>query len=269
MKLKVEIPMRSLLASALLLLVATSAQAAMVVKPISYTVDKTVFSGHLVYDDASKALRPGLVMVPNWMGETESAVAKAKTIAATDFVILVADMYGEGVRPANAEEASAQVTKLYADREVLRARINEAVATLRAQVGKAPLMPGKIAAIGFCFGGSTVLELARSGADIAGVVSFHGGLSTSKPAAAHAVKAPILVLNGADDRGTSLEDIGKFNDEMNAADADWQFVNFSGAVHCFAEPDANSPPGCLYNPRAAKRALRMMHDFLAEVFAKK
>ncbi|HET9032736.1 MAG TPA: dienelactone hydrolase family protein [Dokdonella sp.] len=259
--------MRTLIASALLLIATTSADAAMVVKPISYTVDKTVFAGHLVYDDSSKALRPGLVMVPNWMGETDAAVDKAKTIASTNFVILVADMYGEGVRPKNGEEARAQVSKLYADREVLRARINEAVATLRGQVGKAPLQPGKIAAIGFCFGGTTVLELARSGSDIAGVVSFHGGLSTSKPAAAGSVKAPILVLNGADDRGTSLEDIGKFEEEMNAAGADWQFVNFSGAVHCFAEPDANSPPGCLYNERAAKRAFRMMDNFLAEVFA--
>ncbi len=259
--------MRTMIASLLLLIAATAAQAAMVVKPISYAVDKTVFAGHLVYDDSSKALRPGLVMVPNWMGENEAAVEKAKKIASTDYVILVADMYGEGVRPNNSDEARAEVTKLYGDRETLRARINAAVASLRGQAGKVPLTPGKIAAIGFCFGGSTVLELARSGADIAGVVSFHGGLTTSKPAAPGSIKAPILVLNGADDKGTSLEDIGKFNEEMNQADADWEFVNFSGAVHCFAEPDANSPPGCLYNERAAKRAFRMMDGFLAEVFA--
>ena len=259
--------MRSLIASALLLLAASSVQAAMVVKPISYTVDKTVFAGHLVYDDVSKALRPGLVMVPNWMGETESAVDKAKAIASTDYVILVADMYGEGVRPKNADEAKDQVGKLYADRAKLRARINEAVATLRAQVGKLPLQAGKIGAIGFCFGGSTILELARSGADVAGVVSFHGGLSTSMPAAENSIKTPILVLNGADDRGTSLEDIGKFNEEMNAAGADWQFVNFSGAVHCFAEAEASSPPGCIYNERAAKRAYRMMANFFSERFA--
>jgi dienelactone hydrolase len=259
--------MRVLIISALLILAASSSEAAMVVKPISYAVDKTVFSGHLVYDDSSDALRPGLVMVPNWMGETESAVEKAKKIASTDYVILVADMYGEGVRPKNAEEASAQVGKLYADREGLRARINEAVATLRAQLGKAPLRPGKVGAVGFCFGGSTVLELARSGADLAGVVSLHGGLSTSMPAAPNAVKTPILVLNGADDRGTTLENIGKFNEEMNAGGADWQFVNFSGAVHCFAEVDANRPPGCVYNERAAKRAYRMMADFFNEAFA--
>ena len=259
--------MRALLASVLFLLAVTSVEAAMVVKPISYSVDKTRFAGHLVYDDASKALRPGLVMVPNWMGETESAIERAKEVAASDYVVLVADMYGEGVRPKDAKEARAQVGALYADRASLRARISEAVATLRAQVGKVPLQADRIAAIGFCFGGSTVLELARSGADLAGVVSFHGGLSTSMPAAEHSIKTPILVLNGADDQGTSLEDIGKFNEEMDAAGADWQFVNFSGAVHCFAEADANSPPGCLYNERAAKRAYRMMRAFLAERFA--
>lgn len=164
--------MRALLASALLLLATTSVEAAMVVKPISYTVDKTRFAGHLVYDDASKALRPGLVMVPNWMGETESAIERAKEVAASDYVVLVADMYGEGVRPKDAKEARAQVGALYADRASLRARISEAVATLRAQAGKVPLQADRIAAIGFCFGGSTVLELARSGADLAGVVSF-------------------------------------------------------------------------------------------------
>lgn len=259
--------MRSLIAPALLLLAMSSADAAMVVKPVSYTVGKAVYAGHLVYDDASKALRPGLVMVPNWMGETGFSIDSAKAIASTDYVILVADMYGEGVRPNDAEEARALVGKLYTDREALRARVNEAVATLRAQAGKVPLQAGKIGAVGFCFGGSTVLELARSGADIAGVVSFHGGLSTSMPAVKNAVKAPILVLNGADDRGTSLEDIGKFNDEMNAAGADWQFVNFSGAVHCFAEADADRPPGCVYNERAAKRAYRMMRDFFSAQFA--
>ena len=259
--------MRILSVLLFLFLLVPGVHAAMVVKPISYTAGDTVMAGHLVYEDNSAALRPGLVMVPNWLGETDSAVEKAKRIAATGYIILVADMYGEGVRPANADEARAEVGKLYGDLDTLRARINEAVATLRAQAGKLPLKPGKVGAFGFCFGGSTVLELARSGADVAGVVSLHGGLSTSKPAAPGAVKAPVLVLNGADDRSNSWEDIGKFNAEMNAAGADWQFVNFSGAVHCFAEADANRPPGCVYNERAAKRAYRMMENFFADAFA--
>lgn len=259
--------MSRFLISFLILLFAGDLAAAMVAKPIHYTVGKTRFSGHLVYDDASARLRPGLVMVPNWMGENASAIDKAKAIASTEYVVLVADMYGEGVRPTTTDEARAEVGKLYADIPQLRARISEAVATLKAQVGKAPLQPGKVGAVGFCFGGSTVLELARSGADLAGVVSLHGGLSTSMRAAEKSVKSPILVLNGADDKSTSIDDIKAFDDEMNAAGADWQFVNFSGAVHCFAEADANRPPGCVYNERAAKRAYRMMDNFLAEVFA--
>ena len=126
--------------------------------------------------------------------------------------------------------------------------------------------PAKIGALGYCFGGSTVLELARSGADIAGVVTFHGGLSTPMPAKPGAVKTSVLVLNGADDKGTA-GDIAGFQQEMNDAGADWQFVNFSGAVHCFALPTANRP-GCMYNERAATRGELMMRNFFAERFAK-
>lgn len=239
----------------------------MVVKPIEYKVGDVAFAGYLVYDDTSKLARPGLVMVPNWMGVNDSAIEKAKKVAGTDYVILLADVYGKDVRPKDAVEAKAQTAKLYGDRAELRARVSEAVKSLKAQAGKVPVLAGKIGAFGFCFGGSTVLELARSGVDLAGVVSLHGGLSTSMPAAAGSVKAPILVLNGAADRGITAEDIAGFGSEMDAAGADWQFVNFSGAVHCFAEADAASPPGCVYDPRAAKRAYRMLGNFFAEVFA--
>lgn len=259
--------MRQILLASFLLASCSIAQAAMVVKPIEYSVGETKFAGHLIYDDTSKTARPGLVMVPNWMGVNDSAIAKARQIAGTDYVILVADVYGKGVRPLNADEAKAQTAKLYADREGLRARVGEAVKALKAQAGKVPVLANKIGAFGFCFGGSTVLELARGGADVAGVVSLHGGLSTSMPASANSVKTPILVLNGAADRAVSAEDIAGFGSEMDAAGADWQFVNFSGAVHCFAEADAASPPGCVYNERAAKRAYRMLGSFFDEVFA--
>ena len=115
---------------------------------------------------------------------------------------------------------------------------------------------------------ATVLELARDGASLAGVVSLHGGLSTSAPAAS-AVAPAILVLNGADDRGVSAEEIAGFQQEMDAVDADWQFVNFAGAVHCFAESDADSPPNCVYHERSAKRAWRMMDDFFEERFGQR
>jgi len=253
------------LAGLLIALCATPAFAAMQEKPVEWTVGKDRFSGVLVYDDAG-GKRPGLLMVPDWKGVTDNAVAKAKHVAGSDYVVLVADVYGKGVRPKDDAEAKAQVGKLYADRSVLRARAAKALEVLKAQAGKAPIDPDKVAALGYCFGGATALELARSGADIAGVVTFHGGLDTSMPAQKGAVKASLLVLNGADDKGTA-GDIPAFEQEMNAAGADWQFVNFSGAVHCFALPEANKPPGCVYNERAARRGEAMMRDFLAERFA--
>ena len=240
--------------------------AAPVAKPVQWKVGKQAFSGFLVYDDASDEKRPGLLMVPDWLGVTPASVDKAKQIAGDDYVVLVVDMFGKNVRPKNPEQALAQVKKMYADRPAMRARINQALKVLGSQAGKVPLDADRIAALGYCFGGSSVLELARSGADVAGVVTFHGGLDTTIPAKPGAVKAPILVLNGADDQSVAPH-IPAFEKEMNAAGADWQFVNFSGAVHCFALETANSPPGCVYNERAAKRAYRMMGDFFDEVFA--
>ncbi len=238
--------------------------AAPVSQPIDWKVGKQTFSGFLVYDDAGTEKRPGLLMVPDWLGVTPAAVDKAKQIAGDDYVVLLVDMFGKGVRPKDPAQALAQVKKMYADRPAMRARINGALGVLRTQAGKTPVDTARIAALGYCFGGSSVLELARSGADVAGVVTFHGGLDTTMPAEQGAVKAPLLVLNGADDKGVAPH-IAGFEKEMNDAGADWQFVNFSGAVHCFALETANSPPGCLYNERAAKRAYKMMDDFFEEV----
>lgn len=250
----------------LALLVAGVSNAA-TVRDITWSIGDTEFAGHLVFESGGDK-RPGLVMVPNWMGVNDSQVEKAKAIAARGYVVLIADVYGADLRPGNAEEAGAAAGGMYAQREVLRARAAKAVEVLRAQADTAPLDASRIGAIGFCFGGSTVLELARAGSDIAGVVSFHGGLDTSLPAQADAVKASVLVLNGADDPMVTAEHIAGFQNEMRTAGADWQFVNYSGAVHCFAEVDANWPPACLYHERSAKRAYRLMDDFFAEVFAR-
>ena len=239
--------------------------AAMQAEPVEWKVGAQAFSGVLVYDDASDQRRPGLVMVPDWFGVTPAAVEQAKDVARDDYVILVTDIYGKGVRPKDDAGALAQVKSLYSDVEALRARTAKAVEVLKAQAGKAPLDAAKIGAFGYCFGGSSVLELARSGAKLAGIVTFHGGLETTTPAKADAVKTPLLVLNGADDESQAPH-IAGFEKEMNNAGADWQFVNFSGAVHCFALKAANSPPGCVYNERAAKRAYRMMDGFFEERF---
>ena len=232
----------------------STAHAEMQARPVEWKVGKDTFSGYLVYDDTNAIKRPGVVMVPDWKGISDSAITKAKHVAGDDYVVLLADVYGKNVRPKNDAESQAIVKTLYADRNVLRTAKD------------VPLDTNHIGAIGYCFGGATVLELARSGADVDAVATFHGGLNTSMPAKPGTVKASILVLNGADDQGTK-GDIPAFEDEMNAAKVDWQFVNFSGAVHCFALPDANKPPGCVYNELAMRRSERMMRVFFAEKFA--
>ena len=263
--------MRRVLLAIGLLLATAPALAKMQAKPVEWTVGKERFSGYVVYDDAGTARRPGLVMVPNWMGVTDESIERAKAVAGDDYVVLVADVYGAGVRPKNAGEAGKLAGGLRGeDRATLRARIEGAVATLKAQAGKAPLDAERIGAFGFCFGGSTVLELARGGTHLAGVVSLHGGLAPgAKSKTVAAVKTPVLVLNGAADKAVSDADIAAFEKEMDGAGADWQFVDFAGAVHCFAEPSAGNDPttNCAYDARAAKRAYRMMDDFFRERFA--
>ena len=253
----------------LLLLAASSfaAQAKMVQRPVEWTLDGTRFHSVLVYDDASSAKRPGLVMVPNWYGINDTAVKKAQMIAGKDYVILLTDMYGAAVRPqqGNAAQAQAAVKPLYGDRALMRKRVNQALAQLKAQATSAPIDLSKLAAIGFCFGGSAVLDLARSGADVAAVVSFHGGLATDDPMLAKHIKARVLAMNGADDKGT-MPDADKFMDEMRMSPADWQFVVLGHAVHCFTEVGENSA-GCRYDPRAAARSYRLMHDWLDHAFA--
>lgn len=243
-----------------------SAFAAMQAKPVEWKQGKQRFSGFIVYNDASANKRPGLVMVPDWKGVTPASVEKAKQVAAAGYVVLVADVFGKGVRPKDDKAAMALVTKLYQDLPGLRARAATALDFLRSQAASAPIDTTRIGAFGYCFGGKTVLELARSGADLAGVVSYHGGLDTKLPAQSGGLNASILVLNGADDTYVPAEQIKSFESEMKAAGADWQFVNFSGAVHCFALESANSPPGCVYNERAAKRAFTMMNQFFFERF---
>lgn len=244
---------------------ALGAQAKMVHKPVEWNQDGTTFHSVLVYDDAVTTKRPGLVMVPNWYGVNDGALKKAEGIAGKDYVILVTDMYGAQVRPTSDDQAMAAVKPLYGDRALMRKRINEALNQLKAQAKTAPIDLTKLAAIGFCFGGSAVLDLARSGADVAAVVSFHGALQTDDPSLAKQIKARVLVMNGADDKGT-MPDADKFMDEMRGSKADWEFLVLGNAVHCFTETDQHKP-GCMYDERAAQRSYRLMHDWLHAAFA--
>ena len=256
---------------ALLLLAASfTAAAAPRADKISWTDRGKTFDGYLVWDDSSKAVRPGLVMVPNWYGVNDHAVAKAKTLAGKDYVILLADVYGRGLRPANADEAGKASGAAASDPAALRSHIQAALATLRKATGKAPVDAKRIGAIGFCFGGMVALELARSGADLSGVATFHANLSTSMPAKAGVLKGPVLSMNGANDTFVSAASITAYEKEMRDAGADWQFVNFGGAVHCFAEPDEHGTvPGCQFHEPSYRRSVKMMRSFFGEAFARR
>lgn len=262
---------RWLVLAVVMLLLSGTASATMRETPVEWSIGKERFSGVVVYDDANAIKRPGLVMLPNWMGVTPDAIAMARRVAGHDYVVLVADVYGAEIRPKDDAQALAAVKAAYADGgKTLRIRARQAVDTLRAQADKLPLDADRIGAIGFCFGGGVGLELARSGTDLpGGVVSFHGNLDSYRPADGP-IKTSILALNGASDTSVTAAQIAGFEKEMKEAKADWQFVNFSGARHCFSQPeDADNPPddNCRYDERAATRAFEMMRDFHRERFA--
>lgn len=243
------------------------AEAAVVVKPVPYEIDGEAFEGMLIYDDAVTSPRPGLLMVPDWLGVTESSAKQAELVAGDKYVVFMADMYGKAVRPSNAQEAGAAADAVRGDRALMRKRAQAAVEVLKGQTAQVALDSGKLGAIGFCFGGGAVLELARSGADLQGFVSFHGNLDTPNPADAQNIQAPVLVLHGADDPSVPPEQVEGFIAEMKAANTDWQLVSYGGAVHSFTNPQANTPGRNQYHPQVAARSYRAMNDLFDEVFA--
>jgi dienelactone hydrolase len=243
------------------------AEAAVVVKPVPYEIDGEAFEGMLIYDDSVSRPRPGLLMVPDWLGVTESSARQAELIAGDKYVVFMADMYGKAVRPSNAQEAGAAAGAVRGDRALMRKRAQAAVEVLKAQAKQVALDTDRLVAIGFCFGGGAALELARSGADLQGFVSFHGNLDTPNPADAQNIKAPVLVLHGADDPSVPSEQVEGFIAEMKAAKTDWQLVSYGGAVHSFTNPQANTPGRNQYHPQVAARSYRAMNDLFDEVFA--
>jgi dienelactone hydrolase len=232
---------------------------------MEYRHGDTVLEGYLVYDDAVKDRRPGVLVVHEWTGINENVKNHADAIAALGYVAFAADMYGKGIRPATMQEASAQATIYKNDRNLMRERVKSGLDFLMKQ----PMVDAKrIAAVGYCFGGTTVLELARSGADVWGVVSFHGSLDTPNLEDAKGIKAKVLVLHGADDPYESKEQVDMFLKEMKDARVDFQMVFYGGAVHSFTNPFAGSDPskGAAYNEKADKRSWEAMKQFFVEIF---
>jgi dienelactone hydrolase len=257
--------MKRILLSALLLLGAASLPAAIQTKTIEYQQGDTTLEGALVYDDAVKGPRPGVLIVHQWLGLTDYEKHRAQMLAELGYVAFCADIYGKGVRPKDTKEAGVQAMKYKADRPLLRARVNAGLDVLK----KSELVDTRrVAAIGYCFGGTTVLELARSGADLNGVVSFHGGLDSPTPADGKNIKCKVLVCHGADDPTEKPGDFAAFQQELREAHVDWQLNEYGGAVHSFTQPMAgnDNAKGAAYNERADKRSWRDMQGFFAEIF---
>ena len=256
--------MKKLLLSLLSVGCAISVQAKLVTKTIEYKQGDTTLEGYLAYDDSFSGKRPGVLIVHQWMGLTDYEENRAVMLANLGYVAFCADIYGKGIRPQSIKEAGAEATKYKTDRALLRLRVNAGLDELK----KSDLVDtNRVAAIGYCFGGTTVIELARSGAELNGIVSFHGGLDSPTPANGKNIKCKVLVCHGADDPFEKPEDLAAFEKEMRDANVDWRLIKYGGAVHSFTQPMANdNPPGAKYNERADKRSWADMKSFFAELF---
>ncbi|MBP7829144.1 MAG: dienelactone hydrolase family protein [Kiritimatiellae bacterium] len=233
-------------------------------RPVEYRAGDTVMEGYLAWDDAVSGPRPGVLVAHAWMGLGEYEQRRARELAALGYAAFALDLYGKGVRPQGPAEAGKLSAAYKADRPLMRER---ARAALDALAGEDLCAGRPLAAIGYCFGGMVVLELARGGAPLAGVVSFHGGLATPDPADARQIRGAVLVLHGADDPHVPPEEVAAFEKEMRDAGVDWQFVAYGGAVHAFSDPGAGNDPsrGAAYHEKADRRSWAAMRSFLDEV----
>ena len=232
---------------------------------VEYRDKDTVLEGYVALPKDAGGKHPGVLVFPDWMGVSDFYRRIADKLAGLGYVALVVDTYGKGVRPKSGEEASEIATRYKKDRNLMRQRGRAALSELEnmPQVDR-----NRIGAIGYCFGGTGVLELARSGAPVVGVVSFHGGLDTPTPADAKNIKGSVLALHGADDPFVPPAQVAAFQEEMRTAKLDWEFVSYGNAVHAFTNPGVGNDPsiGVAYNEKADKRSWEAMTSFFKEVF---
>jgi len=244
---------------------ASAAMAAIKTEVVEYKDGDQVLEGFIAYDDANDKPRPGILVIHDWTGLQDYAKSRTTQLAELGYVAFAADVYGKGVRPTDPKECAIQAGTYKNDLPLLRRRVTLALDELKknSRVDKA-----KLAAIGYCFGGTSVLELARSGADVKGVVSFHGGLGTKLPAAPGGIKAKILVCHGADDPFVKPPEVDAFKAEMTESKADLKFVAYPGAVHSFTKKEAGNDPskGQAYNEKADTESWSAMKKFFKEIF---
>ena len=242
-------------------------QAAVVGKEVSYQTGDTVMKGYLAYDDALTGKRPGILVVHEWWGHNSYARKRAEMLAELGYTAMAVDMYGDGKTADHPDNAGKFAMAVRQDQDMMQARFNAARHYLNSQETVDPELN---AAIGYCFGGSVVLGMARSGADLDGVVSFHGSLG-GLPPISDKVTAKVLAANGADDPFNSKETIELFKEEMETAGVDFEFINYPGVKHSFTNPDANVFGEKFglpleYNAEADKASWQKMQQFLDSIF---
>ena len=233
---------------------------------IEYRDGDVTLKGYLAYDDQTSQKMPGILVMPEAFGLGINAKNRAERLAALGYVALAGDPYGNGFETSDLQEAIKLATPMMTDPAKFRARG-------RAALDKLASLPqvdaGRLAVIGYCMGGTFSLELARDGAPVKGVVSFHGGLSTQAPAEAGKTKGKVLVCHGADDPFVPPDMVNTFAEEMTKAGVDWQLISYGGTVHSFTNPTASTVgnPGISYNKSADERSWQSMRNFFNEIFA--
>ncbi len=242
----------------------SSAMAAVKSKNIVYKKGTESFEGILFTPDSVRGKAPGILMIANWMGVSDETKKQAERFANLGYVVFAADIYGQGKNPKTPDAAGKLSGSYKADRKLFRENLILGFNELKKQTN---VDTSKLAAVGYCFGGTGVLELARSGADVKGVLSFHGALDSPAPADGKNIKAHVIAFHGADDPYVKAEDIVAFEKEMRDSKVDWELVKYGNAVHSFTEQSAGSDnsKGAAYNEKADQRSFAEAERFLKEI----
>lgn len=256
---------KTMVLAAAVIMTAANLQAKIITETVDYKQGGTVLEGFIAYDDELKGRRPGVIIVHQWMGLKDYEKMRAEQIARLGYVAFAIDIYGKGIRAANREEAAKLATIYRSDRKLMRDRARAGFDYMKKMKN---VDPARIAAMGYCFGGGVVLELARSGADAIGVISFHGSYGTPNPDDAKKIKGRVLAIHGADDPAIKPEDVVALQNEMRNANVDYEIKIYGGAVHAFTDPSAGNDPskGAAYNKRADERSWVDMIRFYKEIF---
>ena len=234
-------------------------------RTIDYQDGDVDLQGYLAWDDAVEGKRPGVMIAHAWAGRSDFENTKAEELAKLGYVGFALDNYGRGILGTNTEENSALIQPFLDDRAMLQGRMQIALEVLK---GLDEVDASRVAAIGFCFGGLCVLDLARTGTDIRGVVSFHGLFASPGNTAGNKIRAKVLALHGWDDPMAPPDQVVSLAEELSSMGADWQLHGYGNTMHAFTNPQANDPDfGTVYSPDADRRSWNAMQDFLSEIFA--